>query len=96
MAAPLDGWHNLGWRPFSEHHAHDRGHPHVVRRQAMWGAPEQIISANARGKGVPRMKTVVNAIAITVIFASIVGCGKSEKIGGGSRSIVAGPKGRGR
>ena len=37
-----------------------------------------------------RMKTVVNAIAVTALLASIVGCGKSEEIGGGSRGIVAG------
>ncbi len=36
------------------------------------------------------MKTVVNAIAIAVLLASIVGCGKLELTGGGSRSIVAG------
>ena len=36
------------------------------------------------------MKTVVNAIAVAVLLASIVGCGTSEQTGGGSRGIVAG------
>ena len=36
------------------------------------------------------MKTTLNAVAIAVLLASTVGCGKSERTGGGSRGIVAG------
>jgi len=36
------------------------------------------------------MKALVNAIAIAVLLASSVGCGKLEISGGGSRSIAAG------
>ena len=36
------------------------------------------------------MKTAVNAIAIAVRLASIVGCGESEQNGGGSRGIRQG------